>query len=144
MLRAALAVGMASIASGGCQNDNGAVLLHVMQSVGVSASFTSYSSSSAAVSFFTDGRILFTATSNEGVLTVLVPGPLVTGATIQLGADQERVHFEVGGAGWGNQGGAVVVLSADPAIIRLAGVPMVARSGSASGSFVFFGDGTFR
>ncbi len=144
-LRATLALGIAIGASAGCRpDDTGAVLLHVTDSVGLSPAMTTYSSSEAAVSFSPDGPVLLSATSNQGLLRVLLPGPLVTGATVALPAGEERVHFEIGGAAWGNQGGNVFVISADPAIIRLLGVPMAANGGGALGTFVFDGDGTFR
>ena len=144
-MRVALAAAAAMIAGGGCHpDDTGAVLLHFTQRVDMPSTLTTFSSSTAAVAFSPDGPVLFSATSNQGTLRLVLAGPLVDGATIGLPADEERVRFELDGAAWGNQGGTVVVLSANPAIVRLAGVPMVARDGGAAGSFVFDGAGTFR
>jgi hypothetical protein len=140
-----LALGAALAAGGGClRTDTGAVLLHFIQPVDLSPALTTYSSSSAAVAFDPAGPVLFTATSNEGTLTLVLPGPLATGTTIALSPTEESVHFAFDAAAWGNQGGSVFILSADPAIVRLDGVPMVARNDSTVGSFVFTGAGTFR
>ena len=139
------AFGIAIVAGGGCVGgDTGAVLLHFTESVDLSPPLTTYGSSTAAVSFSAEGPVLLSATSSQGLLHVLVPGPLVDGATIDLPADDERVQFQLEGGGWGNRGGTLVVLSVDPVVVQLAGVPMVARTGAAVGSFVFEGSGTFR
>ncbi len=142
-LGAVLVVALTTV--GGCvPNDTGAVLLHLDQRSDASLLLPTYSSSTAAVSFSPDGPVHFTATSSQGLVTLLLPGPLISGSTVELPTDEERVHFAVGNAGWGNQGGNIFIISVNPAIVRFAGVPMVARSGAAFGSFVFDGDGTFR
>jgi hypothetical protein len=149
--RAALVVG-AMFVVGGCRpDDTGAVLLHLEQQgdppemVSVTPPPVTYSSSTAAVSFSADGlRVYFTATSNQGVLRLVLDAPLITGATVELPSIEERVRFEIGAAAWGNQGGTIFITSADPAIVQLVGVPMVARTGAAIGSFFFNGGGTFR
>lgn len=145
-LASLLPLGIAILAAGGClPDDTGAVLLDFSQrSADVSPALATYSSSSAAASFAPDGSVRLTATSNQGVLTLALPGPLTVGATLALPPDEERVDFAFGTAAWSNQGGTIVVLSTDPVIIRLVGVPMSARSGGAAGSFVFDGGGTFR
>jgi hypothetical protein len=151
-LRAALAGGMMLAAIGGCRpDDTGAVLLRLEQQgdppemVSVIPPPATYSSSTAAVVFSADGlRVYFTATSDEGVLRLVLDAPLVTGATVALPPADERLRFEIGAAAWGNQGGTIFITSANPAIVQLVGVPMVARSGAAIGSFFFDGGGTFR
>lgn len=138
-------LGIAIAAASGCiSGDDGSVLLHFTEAVDLSPPLTTYGSSTAAVSFSADGPVLLSATSNQGLLHVLVPGPLVNGATINLPADEERVQFMFNGAAWGNRGGTLFVLSVNPVVVRLDGVPMVAGSGGAVGSFVFQGSGTFR
>ncbi len=139
-----LALGAALAASGGCKFDNGAVLLHFTQPVDLSPTLLTYSSSEAAVAFNPAGPVLFSATSNQGTLHLVLPGPLATGATIELPTDEETLSFTFEGAAWGNQGGTVFILTADPAIVRLDGVPMVPTNDGAVGSFVFTGSGTFR
>ena len=135
-LRLGLAVGMAAVAVAGClRDDTGAVLLHLDQRTDVSAPAT-YSSSTAAASFAPDGPVHLTATSNQGVVTLLLAGPLRDGATIELPHDEERLHFAVGEADWGNRGGTIVVLSASPVILSFVVVPMEARSDAAAGAFV--------
>lgn len=141
-----VALGIAIATGGGCvsSDDKGAVLLHVNESVNLSPPLTTYGSSTAAVAFSPDGPVLMSATSSQGLLRVLVPGPLVDGETIALPDDDERIQFQFAGAGWANRGGTVVVLSVNPVVVQLAAVPMVARAGDAVGSFVFDGSGTFR
>ena len=128
----------------GCTPDNGAVLMRLDARTPDFIGPASYASSATEVVFHPDGSVFFAASSNQGVLRVLLPSPLVPQTTVALPGDQDRVQLEVGKGGWANQGGSVFVISADPAIIRLLAVPMVARSGDAGGSFVFNGDGTFQ
>jgi len=143
-LRALLALSL-GLLSGGClRHDTGAVLLHFTEGVDLSPELVTYSSSSAAAAFIPDGQVLLSATSNQGVLQLSLIGPLITGATIELPPDQESVHFVLDGAAWLNQGGTIYVLSADPAIVNLAGIPMVPADDVTVGSFVFQGSGTFR
>jgi hypothetical protein len=147
-LPALLALVVFTVSSGGCvSGDRGAVLLHLDQPSADLFLLPTYSSSTASVQP-TDGQFLFLATSNQGILRLLLLRPLLTGDTITLPIDEERVRFQVANSEWGNQGGTVFVISADPedrggAIIGLRAVPMVPRS-LANGSFVFNGDGTFR
>lgn len=140
---ALLAMVTMSASAGGCSTDYGSVLLHLDQRSTDSFAPPTYGSSSAGVGL-ADGEWLFTATSDQGVLRVALPAPIHPGDTIALPAGEERVRVQLGDGGWSNQGGTVYVISIDPAIIGLIAVPMVARSGSAAGSFVVNGNGTFR
>jgi len=150
-LGAALLVGTVFVVGGCRPDDTGAVLLHLEQqgdppeTVSVIPPPATYSSSTAAVVFSADGlRVYFTATSNQGVLRLVLDAPLVSGATVELPPADERVRFEIGAAAWGNHDGTIFITSANPAIVQLVGVPMVARTQAAIGSFVFAGGGTFR
>jgi hypothetical protein len=136
---------LASLLASGCiRNDNGAVLLHLDQPSSDLFLGPTYGSTSAAVSRLAEDEVLFTATSNEGILRVRLPMPIRTGDVITLPTDQQRVDFELNDNHWGNQGGAVIIISIEPSVMGLIGVPMVARAGDAVGSFVFNGNGTFR
>ncbi|MCU1282380.1 MAG: hypothetical protein JWM53_5926 [bacterium] len=144
-LRLVLAAAVAAAAVAGCRpDDTGAVLLHLDQRSDVASLPATYSSSTAAVALTGDGLVHLTATSNQGVLTVLFVGPLIEGSTVELPPDDERLHFTIDAADWANRGGTLIVLSTSPAIVSFVGVPMEARSGAAVGSFVFDGGGTFR
>jgi hypothetical protein len=142
--RALWALMLATVPAGGCiSGDYGAVLLHLdARSLDASLPAT-YSSSTAGVGP-SDGQLIFSAASSEGLVRVVLAGPLQPGDTITLPTDEERVQFQSAAGDWGNAGGTVYVISVDPAIIGLVGVPMAARSGAAAGSFVFDGNGTFR
>ncbi|HEX8952476.1 MAG TPA: hypothetical protein VF945_11560 [Polyangia bacterium] len=136
---------MGVVAVVGCQpDDTGAVLLHLNARSDASTAPATYSSSTAAAAFAPDGLVTLTATSNQGVVTLLLAGPLGQGDMIALPPAEERVHFQIRDDGWGNQGGTIEVLSVNPVIVSFVGVPMVARAGAATGSFVFDGGGTFR
>jgi hypothetical protein len=144
-MRALPAVVLATLLAGGCvRNDQGAVLLHLDERSPELFLPLTYGSSSAAVSHAAGADVLFTATSDQGVLRVLVALPFRAGDTIVLPDDEQRVDFQVFDNHWGNQGGTVYIISIEPAIIGLIGVPMVPRVGNAAGSFVFNGNGTFR
>lgn len=142
-VRLAWVVGSVVTVVAGCSPDNtGAVLFHLEQRTEVVDAPTTYSSSQAAVSLTADGFVHLTATSNLGVLMLTFFGPVTEGATIAL--PQDSFRFVVGAAEWSNESGAsVVVLSANPVIVSFVGIPMRARAGTATGSFVIQGGGTF-
>jgi hypothetical protein len=140
-----LALGLVAAAVAGCRpDDTGAVLLHLDARTDGSSAPATYSSSTAGAGFSADGLVHLLATSNQGVLTLLLVGPLVEGSTVELPPDVERLHFAIADSDWGNRGGTLVVLSLDPVIVQFVGVPMEARSGAAVGNFFFDGGGTFR
>jgi hypothetical protein len=148
--RVGVVVGLAAIAVAGCRpDDTGAVLLHVSARAGAPVPPT-YSSSTAAAAFTADGLVHLTATSNEGLLRLVIFGPLVAGAILELPVD--AVHFAIGDADWANDAGTLEVLTvegniggSDPAtVVSFVALPMSARSAGATGSFVFDGGGTYR
>ena len=140
--RVGVVVGLAAIAVAGCRpDDTGAVLLHVSARSDAAVPPT-YSSSTAAAALTGDGLVHLTATSNQGLLRLVIVGPLLLGARIELPAD--ALHFDIGADDWANGGGTLDVLSVDPAIVNFSAVPMEARSATATGSFVFDGGGTFQ
>jgi len=130
--------------AGGCKTDNGSVLLMVEQPTGVSPPVTGYSSSDAVASPESTGLVHFTATSNQGTLTMEVQGPLVPGQNVDLGQEHNFLSFDVTGAGWASNGGMIAVDGVDPFRIRFLGVPMMRSTGAAAGSFAFTGSGTFK
>ena len=145
MKRAGLGLVVALAAVAGCRpDDTGAVLLHLNARSAESSAPATYSSSTAAAAFTGDGLVHLTATSNQGILRVVLDGPLVDGATIELPVDDERLRFTIGVEEWGNRGGTIEVLSAYGSIFSFVGVPMEPRSDGAAGTFVFDGGGTFR
>jgi hypothetical protein len=150
VVRVGVVVGLAAFAVAGCRpDDTGAVLLHVSVRTDLSVPAT-YSSSTAARAFTGDGLVHLTATSNQGLLPLVIFGPLADGELIELAPD--ALHFAIGDADWANDGGTLEVLTADgdlggsdPAtVVSFVAVPMSARSASAAGSFVFDGGGTYR
>ena len=142
-MRALLAALVVTVVGSCGSEDHGAVLLHLDQRSADLSLPETYGSSATGVGHPSDGQLLFAAASNQGVLSVLVAMPIHDGDSIALSSD-ERIHFQVGAAEWANQGGTVYIISAEPAVIGLVAVPMVARPGVATGSFVFDGNGTFR
>ena len=143
-MRALALLAMAMATSSGCRFDNGAVLFHLDQKSDDFFGPLTYSSSEAAVSFAADGHVFFGASSSQGTVRVQLDSPLVFNATVALPAGETDVQYQLGNGEWGNDGGSVFVISVDPAIIRLLAVPMSPRSGVATGTFTFDGDGTFR
>ncbi len=138
-----LVAALAAAAVAGCvPDDRGAVLLHLNARTAGSPATPTYSSSTAAAAVGDDGLLHLTATSNQGLLRLVLANSLMLGATIELPPD--GLHFAIGDADWANRGGSVVVLSLDPVILGFVAVPMEARSTAAVGSFVFDGGGTFR
>ena len=139
-----MVVGVTAFAVAGCRpDDTGAVLLHFNARTDAALPAT-YSSSTAAAAFTGDGLVHLTATSNQGILRLVIAGPLVDGARIELSPDDEPLHFAIGDADWASRGGAIEVLDAYGTMVTFVDVPMEARSASAAGTFVFGGGGTFR
>lgn len=143
----AVGVGLAAlalVASGGCFETKGAVLLRFTPDAPIVIEHGSYSSTEAAVVFDPDGPVHFAATSNQGTLRLELVGPLQDGAVVDL---PPRVfQLDLGAFAFDNQGGKLVVTSANPAIVTLVSVPMVTRDSGDAGavSFVVDGAGTFR
>jgi hypothetical protein len=131
-------------AAAGCLNDDGAVRLAVTDARGLAPPISGYSASNAAVAVDASGRVHFTATSNQGILSLQLDGPLAPSTTIDLAAAPSAVDFTIGDASWSNDGGTLVIESVHPVIVNFAAVPMSARSAAAGGEFVFSGSGTFR
>jgi hypothetical protein len=134
---------VAAAPAGGCVSGNrGAVLLHLNQRSAELFLAPTFSSTSAGVGP-TESDFLFTATSNQGALHVLLAKPIHAGDTIALPTGEQRVRFDFADAEWSNEGGTIYVISEVPPIIGLIAVPMMPRSAAAAGSFVFDGNGTF-
>lgn len=143
ILRACLAA-LSLVAAGGCLGDGGTVMLTVDQAMGVSPALTGFSSTNATANTGSDGFIHFTATSPQGTLTMLVVGPVKQGDMVDLSAEHNFLSFDVTGAGWSNNGGTLAIDGLSPYRVRFLAVPMLKGSGSAMGSFVFDGSGTFK
>ena len=146
ILRAALAAA-ALVAAGGCLGDGGTVMLTFDQQMSVSPAITGFQASNATANESSDGFIHFTATSGQGILTMLVVGPLHAGDTVDLMTEHNVVSFDRGGtpaAGWSNNGGTLTVDGVNPYKLRFNAVPMLRGSGAAMGSFVVDGSGTFK
>jgi hypothetical protein len=138
--------GVAAVAlavAGGCLDDNGAVRLFVSDAIDVSPLVSGYSSSNADFTPTPDGVLHFTATSNQGILLIAVPGPLVEGTVYELSPGQKSVQFTLGSSVWFGEGGLLVIDRLDPLMVGLSDVTMVAAV-DASGSFDFTGTGIFR
>lgn len=141
--RAGLAL-VALAAAGGCLDKGGTVMLTVEQAMGVSPTVTNFNATDATASTDSETIIHFTASSKEGTLTMLVLGPLVVGEQISLSETHNNASFDVTGAGWGSNGGMLTVSGLAPYVLEFNSVPMLHGSGSAQGSFVFTGTGTFK
>ncbi len=142
ILRACLAVAALAVA-GGCVGEGGTVTLTVDQAMGVSPVVNGFSSSNGIAMTSSDGMIHFSATSSQGALTMAVLAPIQAGQMIDLLQDHNYVSFDVTGAGWASNGGMLAVDGVNPYKIRFEAVPMYKGSGSAMGTFVFNGSGTF-
>ena len=65
------------------------------------------------------------------------------GDMVDLMMNHNFVSYDQTGAGWSSNGGSIAVDSVAPYRLRFVTVPMVAGSGTARGSFVLNGSGTF-
>lgn len=113
----------------------------------VTPAITAFNSSNATANQSSDGFIHFTATSSDGILTMLIVGPIHTGDMIDMMSEHNFVSFDRSGtpaAGWSNNGGMVAVDGVSPYKLRFLAVPMLPGSGAAKGSFVLDGPGTFK
>jgi hypothetical protein len=131
-------------AAGGCLGDGGSVTLTVDQPMGVTPVVTGFSSSNATANTSSDGYVHFTATSSQGILTMLIVGPISAGQMVDLLQEHNFVSLDITGAGWSSNGGMLAVDGINPYRLRFLAVPMVRGSGSAMGSFFFNGSGTFK
>jgi hypothetical protein len=144
ILRVCLAVA-ALAATGGCLGDGGSVMLTFGQEMNVSPTLTAFNATNGTANTDSEGLIHFTATSAQGTLTMLVLGPTLTpGTPVDLGQEHNVLSFDVSGAGWSNNGGMLAVDGVSPYRVRFLDVPMLKGSGSAMGSFVLTGSGTFK
>lgn len=129
---------------GGCLGDGGSVMLTVGQAMGVTPALSGYTASNATANTDSDGFVHFTATSSQGTLTMLVVGPLAAGQIADLAQQHNFVSIDIPGAGWSSNGGMLAVDGVSPYRVRFLAVPMLRGSGSAMGSFVLDGSGTFK
>jgi hypothetical protein len=144
ILRACLAA-CALVAAGGCLGDGGGVMVTFDQQMAVTPAVTGFNASNATAVEESDGYFHFTATSSQGTLTMLIVPPITPGAMIDMGIEHNFVSFDIPGvAGWGNNGGMVAVDGVSPYRLRFLAVPMLRGAGSAMGSFVLDGSGTFK
>jgi hypothetical protein len=143
IVRAALAA-CALWAAGGCLGDGGTVNLTVEQAMGVSPPLSGFSATNATANFDSLGQTHFTASSSQGTLTMVVNGQPTAGEVLDLAAEHNFLSFDITGAGWASNGGMLAVDATNPYKVRFLAVPMLRGSGSAQGSFVFNGAGTFK
>lgn len=142
--RAALAAAALAVA-GGCLGEGGTVMLTADNQMSVSPTLTTYTATNATGNMASDGYVHFTASSSQGILTMLVVPPITVGNNVDLMQEHNFVSIDVPGpAGWSNNGGMLAVDGVNPYRLRFLAVPMIVGSGSAKGSFVFNGSGTFR
>ena len=114
------------------------------QQMTVTPTITGFNSSNATANEASDGFVHFTATGTLGTLTMLIVPPIHAGDMIDMGNEHNFVSFDMTGAGWSNNGGSVAVDGVGPYRMRFLAVPMLRGSGSAMGSFVVNGSGTFK
>jgi hypothetical protein len=143
ILRASLAVA-ALVAAGGCLGDGGTVTLTFDQQSTVTPPITGFNASNATANEASDGFVHFTATSSQGTLTMLIVPPIHAGDMVDMGMEHNFVSFDITGGGWGNNGGMLAVDGVSPYRVRFLAVPMLRGAGSAMGSFVINGSGTFK
>jgi hypothetical protein len=141
-LRAGVAAVLACVAAG-CPGEGGVVTLTVDHATGVSPALTSFSASNGAAVADARGLVYFSARSATVTLMMTVSAPISAGRTIDL-VWPNAVSLDAGAAGWSSSGGLVAVDGTDPYRLRLVAVPMQARAGSATGSFVLDGAGVFK
>jgi hypothetical protein len=89
--------------------------------------------------------VTLTASDDDARLAVRMVGPIKAGAEVHLGeAGVNELRFTVGAAEWVAGGGLLQCDGDDPYRVRFLEVPMRAvAGGTASGSFVLDGAGTF-
>jgi hypothetical protein len=143
-LRVCLAVAALGAIAGCGSGDGGAVMLTYSQAMGVSPTIAAFNSNSGTANTDSNGVITFTATSGQVTLTMTVQGPLTAGQQVDLLTEHNEVSIDIPGAGWSSNGGMLAVDGINPYRVRFMGVPMLAGSGTAKGSFVFDGTGTFK
>ena len=134
---------LAALTLAGCLGQGGTVMLTVSQAMNVSPPVANYSANNATAVPDTAGVIHFTATSTDGQLTVEIQGPIKQGDMLDLMTAHNNVSYDQTGAGWGSNGGMIVVDGVSPYRLRFITVPMIPGSGTAKGNFVFDGTGTF-
>ena len=146
LLAACLAAASLAVA-GGCLGDGGTVTLTFDQQAAVTPAINMFTASNATGVETSDGEIHFTATGSQGILTMLIIGPLHVGDMVDMMNEHNFVSFDRAGtpaAGWSNNGGMVAVDALSPYKLRFLAVPMLPGSGAAMGSFVIDGPGTFK
>ncbi|HXU73223.1 MAG TPA: hypothetical protein VN947_28085 [Polyangia bacterium] len=143
-LLACAAVASLFVAAGGCLGDGGTVTLTFDQQMSVTPTVVGFNASNATGTAETDGFVHFTATSAMGTLTMLTISPIHAGDMVDLMQEHNFVSFDISGAGWGSNGGMLAVDEVSPYKVRFLAVPMIRGSGSAMGSFVINGSGTFK
>jgi hypothetical protein len=62
---------------------------------------------------------------------------------VDLTVSHNNLSYDQTGAGWGSNGGSLAVDAVSPYKLRFLSVPMLPGSGTAKGSFVLTGSGTF-
>ena len=134
----------ALVAAGGCLGDGGTVSLTFDQQMSVTPAIANFNASNGTANADDQGFVHFTATSPEGTLTMDVIMPLDVGSMVDLAAEHNFLSFDIKGAGWSSNGGMLAVDGVKPYKVRLLTVPMLPGSGSAMGSFVLNGSGTFK
>ncbi len=63
---------------------------------------------------------------------------------VDLMVEHNFVSWDITGAGWSSNGGMLAVDGVSPYKVRFLGVPMLPGSGTAMGSFMLDGSGTFK
>ncbi|MCU1278698.1 MAG: hypothetical protein JWM53_2244 [bacterium] len=144
ILAASLAA-CALVAAGGCLGDGGTVMISFDQQMAVTPTITGFNASNATANEASDGFVHFTATSSQFTLTMLIVPPIHAGDMVDMGNEHNFISFDIPGvAGWANNGGMLAVDGVAPYRLRFLAIPMLRGSGSAMGSFVVDGSGTFK
>jgi hypothetical protein len=143
ILRAGLAA-CALAAAGGCLGDGGSVMITFDQQMAVTPTVTGFNASNATANESSDGYVHFTATGTAGTVTMLIVPPIHAGDMVDMSVEHNFISFDMTGAGWSNNGGTVAVDGVSPYRLRFLAIPMLRGSGSAMGSFVIDGSGTFK
>ncbi len=127
----------------GCLGSGGSVTLTVSQAMSLSPAVTGYQASNATAVVDGTGVVHCTASSSDGLLTLVLQGPLKAGGSADLTVAHNSLSYDQTGAGWSSNGGTIAVDGVAPYRLRFVAVPMVAGSGAAKGSLVLDGSGTF-
>jgi hypothetical protein len=146
-LHAACLAAASLAVAGGCLGDGGTVTLTFDQQATVTPAITNFNASNATGVESSDGFIHFTATGAQGIVTMLITGPIHVGDMVDMMAEHNFVSFDRAGtpaAGWSNNGGVIAVDAVSPYKLRFLAVPMLAGSGAAMGTYVVNGSGTFK